>query len=495
MKNQTIKILALVLIISVSLSFMSAPAVAAGMAEMVLSRSPAFPGSIVLQGQTITVRSIPSSANFLYLWLRINCAYSGDEVYSHFAKRDGSGSAVFDIALPGGRYNLELFHSGERYSTYRAIFYGTNLQLDWRGGSGEFIQPQMYTHNSRISRGKREDIAALLYYLMPSHNIQSDHPDIRRLALQITAGTASDYDSAMAIHDWVCDNIYYNYDEYYLRSPFSGSSALRVLSSKTGVCEGYANLTAALLRAAGIPAKKILGYAQGVGEWPRGFDPNVRNNHAWNEAYVDGRWVIMDATWNSDNDFEYGRFTNSGGLRGHRYFDVSPMLFSATHAINGYNESGIDRFVRLNVTTASPFTGNLRVDNAHSLTVGLYNIGGNNYMMLRDATAMLGIAGYGVDVRWNDAERKISINTGLEYLSAGNALSSANARASAPATLPAVEVSYNGQKVFLMAYSVNGSTYFMLRDLGSLFGFGISYDAPTRTVNVDLSPLRFGAIA
>lgn len=64
---------------------------------------------------------------------------------------------------------------------------------------------------------------------------------------------------------------------------------------KTGHCEYFATATTLLLREAGIPARYCVGYSgveRGRGCW------NVRgtNAHAWTRAYIDGKWVDVDAT-------------------------------------------------------------------------------------------------------------------------------------------------------------------------------------------------------
>lgn len=66
---------------------------------------------------------------------------------------------------------------------------------------------------------------------------------------------------------------------------------------KAGFCEHYATGLALLLRSAGIPARVAAGYLGG--EWS---DPGnyliVRqaDAHAWTEAWIDDRWVTVDAT-------------------------------------------------------------------------------------------------------------------------------------------------------------------------------------------------------
>jgi transglutaminase-like putative cysteine protease len=66
-----------------------------------------------------------------------------------------------------------------------------------------------------------------------------------------------------------------------------------------GHCELFASSVAVLLRARGVPARVINGFAVGrVGEpLPSGVFPMRRSHaHAWVEAWIDGAWVLLDAT-------------------------------------------------------------------------------------------------------------------------------------------------------------------------------------------------------
>lgn len=57
---------------------------------------------------------------------------------------------------------------------------------------------------------------------------------------------------------------------------------------KKGVCYDYAALTASLLRSMGYPARLVKGYSTLVDGY-----------HAWNEIYIDGKWVVVDTTYDS----------------------------------------------------------------------------------------------------------------------------------------------------------------------------------------------------
>jgi len=62
-------------------------------------------------------------------------------------------------------------------------------------------------------------------------------------------------------------------------------------ASKKGICYDYSVLFASLLRDNGIPTKVIMGYA-----------PEITDYHAWNEIYMDGKWVTVDTTYDSQYD-------------------------------------------------------------------------------------------------------------------------------------------------------------------------------------------------
>ena len=67
------------------------------------------------------------------------------------------------------------------------------------------------------------------------------------------------------------------------------SSAAEVVASREGDCTEHAVLLAALLRAARIPARVAVGLVL----LP---DQSAMAYHMWTEAYLDGRWVGLDAT-------------------------------------------------------------------------------------------------------------------------------------------------------------------------------------------------------
>lgn len=167
-------------------------------------------------------------------------------------------------------------------------------------------------------------------YLLPNgKDIPSENKEIVNLAKDITKGITDDFQKAKAVHDWVSQNISYDYERFQNKTAGPYQSALTVLNTRIAVCEGYSNLTASLLRSLGIKTKVVAGlggsfYSPGYEQFEDSPGINFHDSafddsrHAWNEAYVNNRWVIMDTTWSSGNGNKI-------------YFDMTESEFRKNH--------------------------------------------------------------------------------------------------------------------------------------------------------------------
>ncbi|MDE6996416.1 MAG: S-layer homology domain-containing protein [Oscillospiraceae bacterium] len=161
-------------------------------------------------------------------------------------------------------------------------------------------------------------------------------PDaVKSLSGQIVGGETDDYAKIFLLHKWVAENIYYDYDAYRSgKSTFYNSAD--ILANKRSVCEGYANLLRDLILAQGIPCMKAATHSLGIASNGRSFAVGADNaavynsNHTHVEAWVDERWVIMDATWDSNNKYENGAYNMDVPI-GFCYFDITPEAFSLDH--------------------------------------------------------------------------------------------------------------------------------------------------------------------
>lgn len=158
--------------------------------------------------------------------------------------------------------------------------------------------------------------------LLPSRGVESDAPEIIELAGQITNGLTTDREKTEAIYKYVASNISYDVEKYKTKNYNWDDSALKTLELKKGICQDYAYLTIALLRASNVEARLIEGNAFG-GFWPQ--------KHAWVEAKVDGNWLTMDPTWGAGyikDDAFVAQYTAD-------YFDPNPTEFEKSHKRTG----------------------------------------------------------------------------------------------------------------------------------------------------------------
>jgi hypothetical protein len=119
-------------------------------------------------------------------------------------------------------------------------------------------------------------------YLRSSVTVQSDDPSIRRLAAEITGGSAATEESIARILRWLDHNVE--------KAPLDVFSALDVLQQRKAECQGHAYLYTALARAAGIPTKVVNGLV--YSDEQQGF-----LYHSWTESRVGGRWQAVDPTF------------------------------------------------------------------------------------------------------------------------------------------------------------------------------------------------------
>ena len=249
-------------------------------------------------------------------------------------RTDSNGQ--YDISLsvgrlPEGEYYVDVYGNDERYNYYTSIVLSRVVLKKTKDGF-YFETAPVYGQNLRIHIGNQ---TAKSDYEMTPHTRSNGEfiAAISGLEEKITRGAAGDYEKLQAIHDWVAEEIYYDQDYLKGKTDRTNINSIAVLNNKYAVCSGYSNLTNDLLAAAGIPSRQVIGYALGVtseGGWDEQDLQNMEPNHVWNEVFIDGRWIIVDTTWDSSNDYEGGKFTKGEGIS-QLYFDVTMPFFSNTH--------------------------------------------------------------------------------------------------------------------------------------------------------------------
>ncbi|MBU3101912.1 MULTISPECIES: transglutaminase domain-containing protein [Clostridium] len=118
---------------------------------------------------------------------------------------------------------------------------------------------------------------------------------------------STDREKIAYINDEVVSMVSYNHGT---RDVIDGS-AYGALVNHQAVCEGYAKAVQLLCSKVGIPCVKAYG-----------------DNHMWNEVYVEGKWLMVDATWN-----DTGNNRKIFLIPGYKQSDTGLDEFSIVHHI------------------------------------------------------------------------------------------------------------------------------------------------------------------
>lgn len=120
---------------------------------------------------------------------------------------------------------------------------------------------------------------------------------VTSLVNRLTAGATTAYDKAQAIFRFFADPA--NHFTYTLETAKgdSGNDLVDFLQHRRGFCQQYAGAMGVMLRAAGVPARVVLGYMHSPPDGKGDFDISTFDAHAWVEAFFPGAgWVPFDPT-------------------------------------------------------------------------------------------------------------------------------------------------------------------------------------------------------
>jgi transglutaminase-like putative cysteine protease len=131
-------------------------------------------------------------------------------------------------------------------------------------------------------------------YLKSTPLVQSESPEIQALSRELTHHAATEFQAVTAVINYMADNVKYVYNP-------SRYDAISTLRAGSGNCTNAAHLSAALLRAAGIPARVVGGTTldkqlkvpmDGVRSLVQTMG---KGGHAWIEVYFpDLGWLSYD---------------------------------------------------------------------------------------------------------------------------------------------------------------------------------------------------------
>lgn len=247
-----------------------------------------------------------------------------DEAAFYFKDDDGNGSVLVmrceelleRVAAMGSLPRTRFFEDmlDERFTVLFACF-----DLATELGSGMFCFP---THELRSG-----DVTKIKNYISysfssangsPQYNVSKDFRDeagaeFRYMTVQLTHFELKDYrkyveaiaearrivgelppelselEKAKRLYAYVSSTVSYDSNNYYEETDWS--TLYDALIRRSTVCTGYAEAIYCLFNLAGIDCLYLCGSVV--------QSDHSTEFHAWNEAKINGKWYIFDATWDS----------------------------------------------------------------------------------------------------------------------------------------------------------------------------------------------------
>lgn len=219
-------------------------------------------------------------------------SYQVTETYSFYTEEGSKSFLVVDLPVSYGYQEVSwitvnnadeyYFEEKDEYQTLHAVISGNGSEKT----VGIDYTVTLFAGELPWSMDVRDE------YLQPSENIDSDNGRIIEAVSPLMVEN-DPYQTAKNISAFVNKTVKFDNNTSINEKTLPASE---ILLQKKGVCNDYANLTAAMLRAAGIPARPVSGLVFNklvkAGDWS-----HPGGSHAWVEFYADGKWHFADPTW------------------------------------------------------------------------------------------------------------------------------------------------------------------------------------------------------
>ena len=279
-----------------------------------------------ISGNKLTVSGKIVKEGLEYVWVR--CGDTDkypDGGRTVRAKSGSSFSITVDIDHVTGHTPIRVYThcAGDEKNTYWSYVNNT-VAVTKEKGTHRLEMPA-FCEDTMDTLASRPDVAQGLGPVDDS---------VKEFSDSLVKNEKDTYRKMQILHDWVAENIYYDYDYMSGRTASTWTAAADVLKHKNTMCVGLVNILADLLRAQGISCHAVKSTIYNV---TAAGKTSVRTTgHVVLEAYLpeEDRWVLMDPTWTSKNRYENGKFIKNP--MSHLYFDVSPEYISTSQCLTGF---------------------------------------------------------------------------------------------------------------------------------------------------------------
>ncbi len=183
----------------------------------------------------------------------------GEKHHLLLLPNDGEWQPVL-LSLGAGEYGLKVYEAGLNDAPVRLLYETSFTAVSVPGDTVLALYSSLHT------------------------NMQANFVTVA-LAKSLCRNAETDLQKVTLLWDWLMAHA--SYDKALAKtiqfSEIPDSDAF--IRGEKGICCDYAAFLAVGLRAVNVPCKHVYGKNLRTG-----------NSHAWNEVYLDGKWVIIDAT-------------------------------------------------------------------------------------------------------------------------------------------------------------------------------------------------------
>lgn len=143
-----------------------------------------------------------------------------------------------------------------------------------------------------------------------------------------------------------------------------------------------------------------------------------------------------------------------------------------------------DEICSLPTAEQDAFIANTKVlVDSKKIAFDAYIINDFTYFKLRDVAMALNGTQKQFDTLWNEKEKAINVVTNTAYTVAGGELQKGAAK-NKKALCSTVTLYFNGVEKALLAYNIDGNTYFKLRDLAKEIDFGVAWNEQSQSIAI-----------
>lgn len=153
---------------------------------------------------------------------------------------------------------------------------------------------------------------------------------------EIITTDMSEFEKAMAIHDWLTFQVDYNYSAFLENEiPYEDHTALGVFENRRGVCDGYSEAFSLMCESAGLEVAEVSGSAKGL-------------PHRWNQVRIDGIWYNVDVTFD-DPTTDVNKNIQDNSNVCYAYFLISDELMEQDHIVESEKNTCTETYDRKSI--------------------------------------------------------------------------------------------------------------------------------------------------